>query len=81
MDAQQNRAQLQGRLTSLTEDLDKLHLKSKSEGKRVGELLAERQNLAVKLRDRDEELRGKAKLLEVCFYSPSVCRGKLISDA
>ncbi|MCJ1241078.1 hypothetical protein MMC14_009082 [Varicellaria rhodocarpa] len=64
IEAQQNRVELQGLMTKMTEDLFRLQVKSKSENRQVSELLVEKQSLAVKLRDRDEELRGKAKLLE-----------------
>ena len=40
-------------------------MRSKAETQRIGELTAERASLVVKLRDKDEELKGKAKLLEV----------------
>lgn len=46
--------------------MQKLGTRSKTEGKRITELTAEKTVLTTKLRDRDEELRGKAKLLEVC---------------
>ena len=66
-EAQQNRVELQGLVIKMTEDLSRLEVNSKSEKKQVSELRGEKQSLAVKLRDRDEELRGKAKLLEVCL--------------
>ena len=64
-EAQRNREELQTRLRKLTDELDKLDLQSKAENKRVRELTAETTSLNMKLRDRDEELREKRKLLEV----------------
>ena len=49
----------------MTAELEKLRTQAKSAGKRIGELVQERGTLMAKLRDRDEELRGKTKLLEV----------------
>ena len=49
----------------MTEDLARLQTKSRAESRCVNELLSEKQGLSMKLRDKDEELRGKAKLLEV----------------
>ena len=49
----------------MTEDLKKLKIQSSIDSKRIGELTKERNMLITGLRDRDEELRGKAKLLEV----------------
>jgi len=64
VDAQRSRGELQARLTAVTSELEALQVRSKGERKRISELAAEKNSLAVKLRDRDEELRGKAKLLE-----------------
>jgi len=50
----------------ITDEMQKLRTKSKTEGKRIAELTADKTVLTIKLIDRDEELRGKAKLLEVC---------------
>lgn len=66
VEAQRSKGALQLQLKMVTDDMQKLGTKSKTEGKRVTELTAERALLTTKLRDRDEELRGKAKLLEVC---------------
>lgn len=64
--AQQMRADLQARLGTTTEELEKLQARSKADNKRLNELNAERNHLSIRLKDRDAELRGKAKLLEVC---------------
>jgi len=63
-DAQRSRGELESRVAAVTEELEKLQLKSKTESHRINELTTERSNLVKKLRDRDEELRGKSKLLE-----------------
>ena len=65
LEAQRNRGELQARLIAANSDLSKLQLKLQLEGHRITELLSEKQGLTTKLRDRDEELRGKTKLLEV----------------
>ena len=73
--AQQMRADLQARLTTTTEELEKLQTNAKADTKRLNELNAERSHLSIRLKDRDAELKGKAKLLEVspCIFSLSVC--------
>jgi hypothetical protein len=45
--------------------LVRLKAKSKSDAKFIEDLSRERAFLSQKLKDRDEELRGKAKLLDV----------------
>lgn len=64
---------METRLQSVTEELQKLKIQSSLDSKRIGELSKEKATLITGMRDRDEELRGKAKLLEVrvnalCFY-------------
>lgn len=56
---------------ALAEEIHKLQAQTGQDRKRIGELVQERTGLATRMRDRDEELRGKAKLLEVgwCFFS------------
>lgn len=49
----------------MTEELNKLKIQSSLDSKRVAELTREKAMLTTGMRDRDEELRGKAKLLEV----------------
>ena len=46
-------------------ELAKLRTKTKSDAKAIEDLTRERAVLSQKVRDRDEELRGKAKFLEV----------------
>jgi DNA repair exonuclease SbcCD ATPase subunit len=62
--AQAERADLQIRLDSAVQNLDTLKAKSKTDAKRITQLNATVAQLTTKLRDRDEELRGKAKLIE-----------------
>ncbi|MCJ1478796.1 hypothetical protein MMC13_007480 [Lambiella insularis] len=64
VDAQRNREELETHLRMATNDLEKLQLKSKAEREHVNKLTAEKTALTKKLKDRDEELRGKSKLLE-----------------
>ena len=71
-DAQCRRGELQAHLTIATEEVERLQLKLKLDNKLVNGLLADKQLLTTKLKDRDEELRGKAKLLEVCFVASHV---------
>ncbi|MCJ1411876.1 hypothetical protein MMC19_005968 [Ptychographa xylographoides] len=63
LEAQRSRSELQARLTAVSAELDKLKLKSKTDMQRIHDLSREKTSLTLKLRDRDEELRGKAKLL------------------
>jgi flagellar motor protein MotB len=56
--------QLQNRIKTAETELVKLRLKSKNEAKQVESLTKERAFLMQKLKDRDEELRGKTKLLD-----------------
>ena len=64
-EAQRSRSELEDRLKQLNAEFDKLRNKNAHDGRRLQNLEAERTNLQLRLRDRDEELRGKAKLLEV----------------
>lgn len=65
VEAQRSKAVLEAKQRDVTDELEKLKAKSKAESKRIQELTGERMFLMTRLRDRDEELRGKAKLLEV----------------
>lgn len=64
-EAQRSRGVMETRLQSVTEELQKLKIQSSLDSKRIGELSKEKAGLTTGMRDRDEELRGKAKLLEV----------------
>jgi peptidoglycan hydrolase CwlO-like protein len=67
VEAQRNRSELKVQLISLTAELETLQRKSKLDSKKIASLTQERNVLQVKLRDREEEIRGKTKLLEVSF--------------
>lgn len=64
-EAQRSRGLMESRLQSVTDELQKLKIQSSLDNKRIGELSKEKAILTTGMRDRDEELRGKAKLLEV----------------
>jgi hypothetical protein len=64
-EALRSNGQLQSRTKAAEADLVKLKAKSKADSKLIEDLSKERGYLSQKLRDRDEELRGKAKLLDV----------------
>lgn len=64
-EAQRSRVHLQTRVTSYTDELEQLRAKVTLDTRRIHELTLERNTLAMKVRDRDAELKGKAKLLEV----------------
>lgn len=64
-EAQRSRGVMETRLQSVTEELQKLKIQSSLDSKRISELSKEKATLTMGTRDRDEELRGKAKLLEV----------------
>ncbi|AEO69102.1 uncharacterized protein THITE_2146125 [Thermothielavioides terrestris NRRL 8126] len=62
-EALRSNTQLQRRAQTAEDELARLRAKSAAEGRAVRELTAERRTLAVKLRDREEELRAKNKLV------------------
>ncbi|KAI9794744.1 MAG: hypothetical protein M1835_006375 [Candelina submexicana] len=64
IEAQRSKAELQARLKTTTEEAAKLKSRFEVDNRRLNELATERTTLAMRIRDRDEELRGKAKLLE-----------------
>ncbi|KAL8882203.1 MAG: hypothetical protein Q9198_000758 [Flavoplaca austrocitrina] len=63
-EAQRSRGTLQSRLHDVSDNLQRSNLQAAIDKKRLDELASEKVALARRLRDRDEELRGKAKLLE-----------------
>ncbi|PWY84952.1 autophagy protein 16 [Aspergillus heteromorphus CBS 117.55] len=63
-EAQRSRSELQDRLTRTTTELEKLRKRGTLDGRRVHALESEVSFLQLRAKDRDEELRGKAKLLE-----------------
>ena len=62
--AQQERGDLQARLDAATRELETLRTKTKTDSKRIQQLSVGVTQMTVRLRDRDEELKGKAKLVE-----------------
>ena len=71
VEAQSKRSELQATLSVLQNEFDNLHVRSRTERKLLNDLVSEKSALTMKLRDRDEELRGKAKLLEVIRVTSS----------
>lgn len=60
---------METKLQSVTEELKKLKIQCSLDRKRISELTREKAILTTGLRDRDEELKGKTKLLEVGYYN------------
>lgn len=72
-EAQRSRSELQGRLDRVNTEYEKLRKKSAQDSRRLNALDHERTYLQLRLKDRDEELRQKAKLLEVgSFYMSQI---------
>ncbi|KAL4866347.1 hypothetical protein BDV12DRAFT_173083 [Aspergillus spectabilis] len=63
-EAQRSRSELQERLTRTSTELEKLRKRTNYDAKRINSMDGEITHLQLRLKDRDEELRGKAKLLE-----------------
>lgn len=76
--AQRSRSELQERLTSTSAELDRLKTRTQQNGRRITSLEGERTHLQLRLKDRDEELRGKAKLLDVSGVAVLKSDGTLI---
>lgn len=64
-EAQRGKGVMQSRLDGVSEELQKLKLQTQLNSKRIRELNVEKNLLTTRMRDQDEELKGKAKLLEV----------------
>ena len=64
-EAQRSRSDLQNRLDHVTSDLEKLGKRSGYDQRRISALDKERIQLHMRLKDREEELKLKAKLLDV----------------
>lgn len=64
-EAQRSRSELQEQVNKITTELEKLRKKNHQDARRIHSLDSERILLHSRLKDRDEELKGKAKLLEV----------------
>lgn len=62
--SQQERGEMSTKLEVALRELDTLRGKARVDVKRINQLNAQVSQLAVKLKDREEELRGKAKLIE-----------------
>ncbi|KAL4741948.1 autophagy protein 16 [Aspergillus similis] len=63
-EAQRSRSELQERLARATTELEKLRRRNIQNCKRISSMESEITHLQLRLKDRDEELREKAKLLE-----------------
>jgi hypothetical protein len=64
------KGQLQHRLKVTEEKLEGLKARVKADTTTIKDMSAERVQLILKVKDRDEELRGKAQLLVVLFPDP-----------
>lgn len=80
-EAQRSRTELQDRLNQLNIELEKLRKKSHRDGRRLGTLESEKDILGKRLKDRDEELRAKTKLLEVGGFVSRENQGLLLSGS
>lgn len=67
-EAQRSRTELVDKLSKTSAELEKLRRKTNADARRIEALVAERALLLTRVKDRDEELRGKAKLLDVCIH-------------
>ncbi|KAI1106931.1 autophagy protein 16 [Jackrogersella minutella] len=63
-EALRSKGQLQSRLKAAEDELQKLRSKTKVDTKRISDLAIERNSLMSKLKDRNEELVGKNKMLK-----------------
>ncbi|KAG5300854.1 autophagy protein [Histoplasma ohiense] len=63
-EAQRSRTELLDKLAKTSAELEKLQRKTKANARSIEELSAEKALLQTRVKDRDEELRGKAKLLD-----------------
>jgi len=62
---------LQTRVRAAEAELAELRVKTRNDTKRIEILEREKKELAMKVRDRDEEIKGKGRFLEVCLlFSP-----------
>lgn len=67
-EAQRRRAELESGLGAAKTELERERTRAVVAERRVTELAIENAGLTVKLRDRVEELRAKAKLVQVCLF-------------
>ena len=68
-EAQRSRSELQDRLTRTSAELEKVRKRSSQDSRRIGALEKEVAQLQLRMKDRDEELKGKAKLLDVRHFA------------
>jgi septation ring formation regulator EzrA len=66
-EAQRSRAELRDRLDQTTNEAEKFRKKIGQDGRQINSLEGEVAQQQKRLKDVDEELRGKAKLLDVCI--------------
>jgi peptidoglycan hydrolase CwlO-like protein len=82
-EAQRSRTDLQDQLNRLNIEAEKLRKKSNRDGRRLDTLESEKAILGKRLKDRDEELREKTKLLEVGDSSRAIaklsCNARLLT--
>ena len=64
-EAQRSKSVMQSRLDNKSVELQTLKLQAQHDIRRIKELNSEKATLSVRMKDQDEELKGKAKLLEV----------------
>ena len=74
-EAQRARAALEAKTKELVAELEAARATAKADQRRIAELVAESQGLGKRVRDRDEELREKAKLLDVSWRCWGVSYG------
>lgn len=67
-EAQRSKADLQARLKAKTDELELVKTRYQQSSDQARELSTERTAVVTRLRDKDEEIRGKARLLEVCLF-------------
>lgn len=74
IEAQKSRGELVTKHNKTTEELEKLKKKAGLEARKLADVAVERTQLQSRLKDRDEELKGKAKLLDVSVrgFCPAV---------
>jgi hypothetical protein len=63
--AQRSKVELHANLKLVNDELQILKQRSQIESKRISDLASQKNMLLIKIKDRDEELKGKSKLLEV----------------
>ena len=64
-EAQRSKGVMQSRLDNISVELQTLKLQAQHDNRRNRELSSEKATLSIRMKDQDEELKGKAKLLEV----------------